>query len=99
MILPEKLINRTKKGFLSPTNNWFRDQSEVVKDLLLSPATCFSDIFRQSYVSEIIRKHQNGYNQDKKIFLLLSIYFWLESLSETNPAPQMVTSDYVPGNR
>jgi len=91
-ILPEKIINRTKKGFLSPTNNWFRDEAEIIKDLLLAPGTGFSKVFRQSAVSEIIKQHQNGYNQEKKIFLLLSVYFWLESLAEVTPVTPLMRS-------
>jgi asparagine synthase (glutamine-hydrolysing) len=78
-VLPDKIINRRKKGFLSPTNNWFKDEADSIKDILLQQGTNFSKVFRQSVVAEIIKKHQLGYNQEKKIFLLLSICFWLET--------------------
>ncbi len=38
-ILPEKIINRQKKGFLSPTNTWFKDNAEMLKHMLLSKGT------------------------------------------------------------
>ena len=81
-ILPDRIINRKKKGFLSPTNNWFKNEVEVIKEILLSDQTYFSKLFNQTYVAEIIRLHQQGYNKEKQIFLLLSIYFWLDSLTD-----------------
>lgn len=81
-ILPDSIINRKKKGFLSPTNNWFKNEAEVIQEMLLSGGTNFSKLFKQTYVAEIIRQHKNGFNKDKQIFLLLSIYFWLESLTD-----------------
>lgn len=80
-ILPSEIINRPKKGFKSPTKIWFEKESEKLKDILLSPNSEFSKVFNQSYVSEIILQHQRGYNKEKQIFLLLSIYYWLKSKS------------------
>lgn len=80
-ILPSEIINRPKKGFKSPTKVWFEKESEKLKDILLTPNSEFSKVFNQSYVSEIIMQHQKGYNKEKQIFLLLSIYYWLKSKS------------------
>lgn len=80
-LLPSRIVNRKKKGFLSPTNNWFKNEADVIRSILLKGGTNFSRIFNQSKVEEIIRQHQQGYNKEKQIFLLLSIYFWFESLS------------------
>jgi asparagine synthase (glutamine-hydrolysing) len=78
-ILPKTIINRKKKGFLSPTNSWFKNESDILKEILLPQGTNFSKVFDQAYVAEIIKLHLQGYNKEKQIFLLLSIYFWLES--------------------
>jgi len=78
-ILPSKIINRKKKGFQSPTNTWFKSNSSIIKDLLLTEDTAFSKVFNQNFVGEIINQHQDGFNREKQIFLLLSIYFALES--------------------
>lgn len=84
-ILPDKIINRKKKGFLSPTNNWFKNEADIIKEILLTNGTNFSKVFNQTYVAEIIKLHLKGYNKEKQIFLLLSIYFWLESLTVDHP--------------
>lgn len=81
-ILPDRIINRPKKGFQSPTNKWFREEMETLKEILLTKDSEFSKIFNQDYLSEILEQHSNGYNKEKQIFLLLSIYYWFESNKE-----------------
>jgi asparagine synthase (glutamine-hydrolysing) len=90
-ILPDKIINRKKKGFLSPTNHWFKNEADIIKDILLTNGTNFSKVFNQTYVAEIIELHLQGYNKEKQIFLLLSIYFWMESLTADYPLDAMNT--------
>lgn len=79
-ILPDKIINRKKKGFLSPTNKWFKNNISPIKEILLSGGSNFSHVFDQKFVGEIIKKHEEGFNKEKQIFLLLCIYFTIESL-------------------
>lgn len=81
-ILPDRIIKRKKKGFLSPTNIWFKNEVETIREILLKSGTNFSKVFNQIYVAEIIKQHLQGYNKEKQIFLLLSICFWLEALNE-----------------
>ena len=77
-LLPNEIINRTKRGFQSPTRKWFIRNSDTLKDILLQPGTNFSKVFHQRHIAEILSQHQDGYNKEKQIFLLLSIYYWLE---------------------
>jgi asparagine synthase (glutamine-hydrolysing) len=86
-MLPDKIINRKKKGFPSPTKDWFRNESDIIKEILLTNGTNFSKVFNQSSVAEIVKLHQKGYNKEKQIFLLLSIYYWLESFPENSLLP------------
>jgi asparagine synthase (glutamine-hydrolysing) len=78
-LLPERIINRPKKGFQSPTNKWFREEMVTLKAILLTVDSEFSKIFNQNYISEILEQHEVGFNREKQIFLLLSIYYWFES--------------------
>jgi asparagine synthase (glutamine-hydrolysing) len=85
-ILPGRIVNRKKKGFESPTKIWFKKESHIIEEILLSGGTTFSNLFNQRYISEIISHHKNGYNKEKQIFLLLSIYFIFDSFNiEHNP--------------
>ncbi|MDO6391143.1 asparagine synthase (glutamine-hydrolyzing) [Pontibacter sp. BT731] len=81
-LLPVSIISRKKKGFLSPTNRWFKNEASVLKEILLSRGTTFSEVFNQVYVAQLIEQHEHGYNREKHIFLLLNIYFWLKSLNQ-----------------
>lgn len=78
-ILPDRIVNRPKKAFQSPTKHWFRSGADQIREMLLKKDTPFSTIFDQSAVGRIIDQHQAGFNREKQLFLLLSIYFWLES--------------------
>lgn len=82
-LLPKKIINRKKKGFQSPTNRWFREEMETLKKLLVDPSSAFSKVFNLSSINKILQDHASGYNKEKQIFLLLSIYYWFES-NDTN---------------
>ncbi|NJC25878.1 asparagine synthase (glutamine-hydrolyzing) [Neolewinella antarctica] len=77
--LPANIINRKKKGFQSPTQLWFRDGATEIQSLLLDDSSAFGKVFHLPAVREIITQHQTGYNREKQIFLLLSIYFWLDT--------------------
>lgn len=94
-ILPDKIIKRKKKGFMSPTNIWFKNEADIIKDILLKSGTNFAKVFNQTYVTEIIRQHVLGYNKEKQIFLLLSIYFWLEALGEDDTFDASQHSRYM----
>lgn len=78
-ILPSEIINRPKKGFQSPTQKWFHEEMETLENILLSTDSLFSKVFSSKAVAEILKQHTNGYNKEKQIFLLLSIYYWMES--------------------
>jgi len=75
-ILPEQIINRPKKGFQSATQTWFKQYNSEIKELLLS-SELFAEVFNKEAVNEILNQHLQGYNREKQIFLLLSIYYWL----------------------
>lgn len=76
-ILPKKIINRKKLGFQSPTKIWFKEYNDQIKDLLLKQGR-FTDIFNEKAINDILNQHLKGYNREKQIFLLLSIYYWLQ---------------------
>jgi asparagine synthase (glutamine-hydrolysing) len=77
-LLPREIVYRKKKGFQSPTRDWFRRESQTIREILLVPSSAFARLFNQAAVSKIIDEHQDGYNREKQIFLLLSIHYWLE---------------------
>lgn len=77
-IIPKNIINRRKKGFKSPTNEWFREDIGTIGDLLTQSNSKFATIFDRSEINRTLELHKKGYNMEKQLFLLLSIYYWLE---------------------
>ncbi len=73
--LPGALVHRSKKGFLSPTRVWFRDR-ERLRGILLDHESVFSRYFDPAAVDHVLAEHEAGYNRERHIFLLLSLYFW-----------------------
>lgn len=79
-VLPPSIINRRKKGFQSPTKKWFRSHSPVW-EMLLSKSSKFSNFFDIGEIEKILLDHEKGLNRERQIFLLLSLYFWLEEFT------------------
>lgn len=69
--LPHELVGRKKKGFLVPTNRWFRE-SRKHWDMLLAGGGRFSTIFDTAEVKRILRAHEQGRNLEKQIMMLLT---------------------------
>ncbi|MDC8002354.1 asparagine synthase (glutamine-hydrolyzing) [Aequorivita todarodis] len=76
-ILPQRIINRKKFAFQSPTKIWFKNHNDQIKELLLKPGI-FTEIFNTDALNKLLNEHVKGYNREKQIFLLLSIYYWLQ---------------------
>ncbi|MGQ1891994.1 asparagine synthase (glutamine-hydrolyzing) [Thermophagus sp. OGC60D27] len=77
-LLPPEIINRQKKGFKSPTKEWFKSNIWKIEEILLQPGTLFGKYFNQLEIEKIISRHLNGENMEKQLFLLLSLNFWFE---------------------
>lgn len=90
-LLPDQIIHRKKMSFQSPTEKWFRQQSHDLEEILLTKNTYFAEVFHQDNVSKILSKHKKGENQEKEIFLLLSIFYWMESMTEPESVSQPVS--------
>jgi len=76
-VLPGPILRRKKKGFLSPTKRWFHETT-VIRDILLDSRSCFSTYFDQAAVEAVIDEHAAGMDRERQLFLLLSLYFWME---------------------
>ena len=78
-ILPKEIVNRPKKGFQSPTRIWFNKYMPKVEKILLDKNSSFSKVFNSKKIRVILNQHKQGYNKEKQIFLLLSLYFWIKN--------------------
>jgi asparagine synthase (glutamine-hydrolysing) len=78
--LPTSIVGRKKKGFLSPAGNWLK--SSTVRDLLLDPTSRFSSYFDCKEVEKVLNEHSTGFNRERHLFLLLSVYYWMAACSK-----------------
>jgi len=76
-VLPGRIVDRPKKGFLSPTGRWFGRRGPV-RELLLAPGTAFARVFDLSEVERVLARQEGGWNRERHIFLLLSLYHLLD---------------------
>lgn len=92
-VLPRAITGRKKKGFVSPTANWFR-QPGTVRDILLDRTSRFSSFFDRSEVQRILDEHAAGMNRERHIFLLLSLYHWMAEClgSPTGAMANLITA-------
>lgn len=82
--LPSDIINRKKLGFKSPTESWFRKNTDELKTILTTNKA-LQDIFSVSGIDKIIFEHQKGKNNEKIIFLLLNIFYLTEKTNQIKP--------------
>ncbi|MEL6277173.1 MAG: asparagine synthase-related protein, partial [Bacteroidota bacterium] len=54
-LLPDAIINRKKKGFQSPTKQWFKHEMSTIQEILLRDGTPFSKVFNTQFVNEILQ--------------------------------------------
>lgn len=78
--LPSRIISRSKKGFMSPTRIWFERHNDTIRELLTDRNSEFAKYINTKEVNKIIDQHQQGYNREKQIFLLLGLYYWMEDM-------------------
>ena len=76
-VLPHSIVYRPKKGFLSPTGEWFK-KSDMLREILLDRTSVFARYFDQASVEDVIQRHKTGFNQERQIFLLLAVKYFLD---------------------
>ncbi len=76
-VLPDSVIDRTKRGFTLPFASWFRgDWSAFVRDLLLSAAARERGLFRPSYVQRVVQLNDSGRDMSTQLWTLVSFELW-----------------------
>jgi asparagine synthase (glutamine-hydrolysing) len=75
--LTQAIILRRKRGFLSPTGEWFR-KGGPLRDILLNRGSRFASLCNLPAVDMTIQQHERGFNRERHIFLLLCLYYWCE---------------------
>jgi len=76
-ILPDRIIDRPKKGFAVPLARWFRGElAGFARDVLFSDACRERGLFDTKHVERLIALHQSGRDLDLQLWTLLSFELW-----------------------
>jgi asparagine synthase (glutamine-hydrolysing) len=77
-LLPDQIINRSKKGFETPLNIWLKNQmKDYSNDLLLSERTRNRNIFNEATVKKLLHIQQNtSVDLSHKIWSMIILENW-----------------------
>ena len=76
-ILPDRIIDRPKKGFAVPLGYWFRGKlGPYVRDLLLGESSARRGLFNSRYIEDLVAQHESGRNLDLQLWTLISFELW-----------------------
>ena len=79
--VPDEVIDRRKVGFSVPLDAWFRSGlREAVRDRLTGPGSFVGETFDRQAVRTLLERHESGtYNEENRIFTLMSLEVWHEA--------------------
>lgn len=87
--VPDDVIDRRKVGFRVPLDSWFRSGlRESMWDRLTGPGSFVGETFDRQAVQNLLRRHESGaFNEENRIFTLMSLEVWHEAAFGRAPAP------------
>lgn len=77
--LPSMIIRRKKKGFLSPTNEWFKANTSQLESMMLK-SDAIRTFFEPSAIRMLLSRHKLQGGLEKQIFSLLSLHYSLKCI-------------------
>ena len=79
--IPKQIIQRKKRGFSTPVDEWFRDELSGTVEDLISDTDSFSRLyFNLASLKKIISDHRNKkHNYKHELFMLLSLELWYKN--------------------
>jgi asparagine synthase (glutamine-hydrolysing) len=79
-MIPPAIINRKKKGFATPVDEWFQNElSDSLHDMVNSKDSFSGSFFNLSAINQMIFKHKTKKrNYKHELFMLLSLEVWFK---------------------
>jgi len=86
--LPAEIVDRRKVGFRVPLDSWFRTSlRDSVRDRLTGPGSFVAETFDRDAIRDILDRHESGtFNEEIRIWTLMSLEVWHETFFATSPA-------------
>lgn len=77
--VPKEIVTRGKKGFPTPTKEWFRGAfAGDLRRLLMSDHTLLHEYVHPEYIEEVLQRHLDGvWNLQEEIWTLGNLELWL----------------------
>jgi asparagine synthase (glutamine-hydrolysing) len=94
-LLPQEIINRSKRGFRVPISAWFReDLKELTRGVLTDSHTQRRGYFEQGFVRKMLDEHQEGrWDWSQQLWALLMLELWqrqyMDSSDLSHPQPSL----------
>ena len=105
-LLPDEILDRSKKGFGLPLNRWFRGPLRpLVRELLLSDSCRKRGIFNEAYLNRLITRQEQGRSLDYHMWTLMSFELWCRTFLDrkhtptVSPAKKSATAPRHPAQR
>jgi asparagine synthase (glutamine-hydrolysing) len=79
-VIPDRVINRKKKGFGAPVKEWMLDRlGGFVEDVVINSALRRRGLFDYDFIGELLREHRSGsINYAFFLWSLLNLSLWYE---------------------
>jgi asparagine synthase (glutamine-hydrolysing) len=78
-ILPDKITQGRKQGFVPPENTWYREHNySFLRDTLLLTNKRYHNYVDKDEIAKILVEHKEGKNHRLLIWALLSFSYWCE---------------------
>ncbi len=77
--VPEQIVTRSKKGFPTPTKEWFRGEYfSVMEELLLGKRSLALEYINPEFIRNTLDRHQRGeWDLQERIWTLGNLEIWL----------------------
>ena len=86
-LVPQAIIDRPKKGFSVPLEDWFRGElRELAEDVLLGSTAARRGYFQRAFVERILTEHVTGVkNWHEQLWNLLMLELWHRTFVDARP--------------
>src|ERR1700733_2504260 len=83
-ILPDRIINRPKRGFAVPLDYWFRGKlGPYVRELVLGESSRRRGFFNTRYIERLLERHEKGRNLELQLWTLISFELWARTFLDS----------------
>lgn len=82
-LIPKQILDRPKRGFSTPINEWIRREKSEITEILFSSDSVGNEIFKRSEIDQLLYKHRQGREDySASIYTLLILDAWHRTFLE-----------------